>query len=90
LINLCRKWSTIRKADWSCGCVSAIDSNGRTIWIADPHRDEGKRFDVHADEKLTTFLKLEFAICAKGFWVQSRTQVPGGDYAAQVRGAALV
>jgi hypothetical protein len=45
---------------------------------------------VHADEKLTTFLKLEFAICAKGFWVQSRTQVPGGDYAAQVRGAALV
>ena len=25
------------------GCVSAIDSNGRTIWIADAHRDDGKR-----------------------------------------------
>jgi len=25
---------------------------GRTIWIADAHRD-GKRFVVHADEKLT-------------------------------------
>jgi hypothetical protein len=26
------------KAGWSWGCVSAIDSNGRTIWIADAHR----------------------------------------------------
>jgi len=24
--------------------VSAVDRNGRTIWIADAHRDEGKRF----------------------------------------------
>jgi len=23
----------ISKAGWSWGCVSAIDSNGRTIWI---------------------------------------------------------
>jgi hypothetical protein len=45
------------------GCVSAIDSNGRTIWIADAHRDDGKRFVVHADEKLTAFLKLESAVC---------------------------
>jgi hypothetical protein len=29
-------------------CVSAIDSNGRTIWIADAHRDDEKRFVVHA------------------------------------------
>ena len=33
-----------------------MDSNGRTIWIADAHRDDGKRFVVHADEKLTAFL----------------------------------
>ena len=26
------------------GCVLAIDSNGQTIWIADAHRDDGKRF----------------------------------------------
>jgi hypothetical protein len=44
------------------GCVSAIDSNGRTIWIADARRDDGKRFVVHADEKLTAFLELETAI----------------------------
>ena len=49
------------KAGWSCGCVSAIDSNGRTIWIADAHRDDGKRFVVRADEKLTAFLELESA-----------------------------
>jgi hypothetical protein len=29
----------LSKAGWSLGCVSAIDSNGRTIWIADAHRD---------------------------------------------------
>jgi hypothetical protein len=31
-------------------------------WIADAHRDNGKRFVVHADEKLTAFLELESAI----------------------------
>ena len=41
------------------GCVSAIDSNGRTIWIADAHRDHGQRLIVHADDKLTAFLELE-------------------------------
>jgi hypothetical protein len=44
------------------GCVSVIDSNGRTIWIADAHRDDGKRYAVRADEKLTAFLELELAI----------------------------
>jgi hypothetical protein len=44
----------LKKAGWSLGYVSAIDSNGRTIWIAYAHRD-GKRFIVPADEKLTTF-----------------------------------
>jgi PQQ enzyme-like repeat protein len=26
--------ANLSKAGWSWGCVSAIDSNGRTIWIA--------------------------------------------------------
>jgi hypothetical protein len=46
----------LSKAGFSWGCVSALDSNGRTIWIADAHRDDGKRFVVHADEKLIAFL----------------------------------
>ena len=44
------------------GCVSAIDSNGRTIWIADAHDGDGKRFVARADEKLTAFLELESVI----------------------------
>ena len=46
------------------GWVSAVDSQGRTIWIADAYRDDGKRFVVHADEKLTAFVELESAIRA--------------------------
>jgi hypothetical protein len=49
----------LSKAGWSWGCVSAVDRQGRTIWIADAHRDDGKRFVVRADEKLTAFLELE-------------------------------
>jgi hypothetical protein len=40
------------------GCVSALDREGLTIWIADAHRDDRKRFVVRADEKLTAFLEL--------------------------------
>jgi hypothetical protein len=54
----------IVNAGWSWGCVLAIDSNGRTIWIADAHRDDGKRFIMRADEKLSAFLQLESAIRA--------------------------
>ena len=42
--------------------ISAIDSNGKTIWIADAHRGDGKRFVVRADDKLTAFLEVEAAI----------------------------
>ena len=45
----------LSKAGWSWGCVSAVDSEGRTIWIVDAHRNDGKRLVVHADEKLTAF-----------------------------------
>jgi hypothetical protein len=41
-----------------------VDSNGRTIWIADAHRDNGKRLVVRADEKLTAFIELESVIRA--------------------------
>jgi hypothetical protein len=49
-------------AGWNLGWFSAVDSNGRTIWIADGHRDDGKRFVVRADEKLSAFLELESAV----------------------------
>jgi hypothetical protein len=37
----------------------SFDSTGRVLFIADAHRDNGKRFIVSADEKLTAFLELE-------------------------------
>ena len=55
--RLQRIWEIISdnltKAGWSWGCVLAIDSHGRTIWIADAHRDDGKRFVVRAEENLS-------------------------------------
>jgi hypothetical protein len=41
-----------------------VERKGRTIWIANAHRDDGKRFVVHADEKLTAFLEIEATIRA--------------------------
>jgi hypothetical protein len=52
----------VSQSGWSWGCVSALDSTGRTIWIVDAHRGGGKRLVVRADEKLTAFLELEAAI----------------------------
>jgi hypothetical protein len=51
----------LHKAGWSLGWVSALDFEGRTIWIVDAH-GYGKRFIVRADEKLTAFLELQKAI----------------------------
>jgi hypothetical protein len=56
-------WETIgdnlKTAGWSLGYVSAADSSGRPIWVADAHRGDGKRYVVRADEKLTAFVELE-------------------------------
>jgi hypothetical protein len=54
----------LKRRGWSLGYVSIFDSHGRTIWIADAHRGDGKRFVVRADEKLTAFVELESAIRA--------------------------
>jgi hypothetical protein len=55
------RWQTeksafnLSKAGWSWGCVATVDFRGRTIFVADAHRGDGKRFVVRADEKLTAF-----------------------------------
>src|SRR6266513_1368048 len=59
-IRLVKYWEIIAdnlsKAGWSWGYVSALDSQGRTIWIVDAH-GYGKRFIVRADDVLTAFLE---------------------------------
>jgi hypothetical protein len=51
----------LHDAGWSLGWVSALDLEGRTMWIVDAH-GYGKRFIVHADEILTAFVELERVI----------------------------
>ena len=34
-------------------CVATVDCPGRTIFVADAHRDDGKRFVVRAEENLS-------------------------------------
>ena len=53
--------NNLGKAGWGWGCVSAVGSNERTIFVADAHRDDGKRYVVRADEKLTAFMEIESA-----------------------------
>jgi hypothetical protein len=60
---------------WSIGkssqTISAVDSCGRTIWIADAHRGDGRRFIVHADEMLTAFVELERQVLTVTFYLES-------------------
>ena len=65
-LSASRRLPESSKADWSWSYVSAVDSRGRTTFVADAHLDDGKRFVVRADEKLTAFLQLESAIRACG------------------------
>ena len=61
----------LSKAGWSLGWVSAIDSNGQSIWIDDAHRGDGKRFIVHSDEKLRAFVELERQVLTVTFYLES-------------------
>jgi hypothetical protein len=61
----------LSKAGWSWGCVSALDREGRTIWIVDAHRDDGRRFIAHADEKLSVFAELERQALTLTFYLES-------------------
>ena len=60
-----RSWELVAdklsKTSWTWGCVASVDREGRTIFVPDAHRDDGKRFVVRADEKLTAFVELESA-----------------------------
>jgi hypothetical protein len=62
-MGLMKCWETIAnrltKAGWILRLVSAVDCQGRKIWIVAAHRDDGRRFIVHADEKLGAFVELE-------------------------------
>jgi hypothetical protein len=53
------------------GWVSAADSEGRTIWIADAQRDDGRRFIVQSEEKLSAFIELERQMLTVTFYLEA-------------------
>jgi hypothetical protein len=54
-----KRQKSCRSVGW---IIQRLIPIGLTNWIADAHRDDGKRFVVRADEKLTAFLELESVI----------------------------
>ena len=62
------------------GCVSAVDSEGRTIWIVDAHRGDGRRFIAHADEKLSAFVELERQVLSVMFYLESHPMTVRRDF----------
>jgi hypothetical protein len=48
------------------GLRVSADYRGRTTFVADAHRGDGRRFVLRANEKLTAFVELESAVRARG------------------------
>jgi hypothetical protein len=48
----------LSKSGWSWGCVAVVSDAGREVFVVDAQRDEGKRYVVRSDEKLTAFLEM--------------------------------
>jgi len=48
-----------------------VDCEGRTIWIVDAHRGDGRRFIVTADQKLSAFVELEGQVLTMTFYLES-------------------
>src|SRR5262245_26850763 len=61
-VHRCYLSEGARETGFSVGGVSVLDDDERPIWIAGAHRDDGRRFIVRADEKLTAFAELEAAV----------------------------
>ena len=57
----------LSKSGFSLGWVSALDLHGRTIWIVDAHRGDGKHFVVRPDDRFTALMELESLSRYPGF-----------------------
>jgi hypothetical protein len=52
------------KAGWTWGCVANVDREGRTIFVADAHRDDGKRYNVFATTPCHSLSLVRYAYAA--------------------------
>jgi hypothetical protein len=69
----------LSKTGSSWGYVSAVDCGGRTIWIIDAYRGDGKRCIVQADDKLSAFVELERQVLTVTFYLESIHDDSCGD-----------
>ena len=51
--------------------MAAVDSQRRTIFVADAHRGDGKRFVVCSDEMLSAFVEFEREVLTVTFYLES-------------------
>jgi hypothetical protein len=56
------------------GLIFASAALHRSIFIADAHRDDGNRYVVRADEKLTALLELESACSQRTSFAKGSTE----------------
>ena len=61
----------LSKSGWSWGCAAVINNEGRNIFAVGAHRNNGRRYLVRADDKLTAFLEIE-RICAMRMFLEKR------------------
>jgi len=85
LCGVKRSWEIIAdnpsKAGWSWGCVSAIDSSGRTNWIADAHREQSQIAEIRPYHEFKIRSADRRPIARRGH---------GGDLAAADSGGGLI
>jgi hypothetical protein len=61
----------LSKAGWRCGCISSTDDEARQFWVVAAKREDGGRFIVHADEKLSAFIEPERQVLTVTFYFES-------------------
>ena len=61
----------LSKSGWSWGYAHVVHKEGRDIFVVDAHRNDGRRYIVRADDKLTAFLEIE-RICAVRMFIEKR------------------
>lgn len=66
----------LSKLGWSWGYVTVVNKEGRDIFVVDAHRNDGSRYVVRADDKLTAFLEIE-RICAVQLFIEKSRSTNG-------------
>lgn len=61
----------LSKSGWSLGCATVVSNEGWYIFAVGAHRNDGRRYLVRADDKLTAFVEIE-RICAVRTFIEKR------------------